>query len=131
MWWFQSAHPIQDAMATHSWIHQIRALTPSRNQQNQRVLGNLSPLAHPRVRLLREETSRFYDHLGGRTQIFLWLIELFVLRSLVVKVSPHLSTNFIWSIRHPTTRQTNLTPQSTASPNLSFSLSIKHYLQIV
>ena len=55
--------PTKGAMATHSKIRPIRALTPPHRSQNRRYFGNPFPLTHPYVNSFREKTSRFYVHL--------------------------------------------------------------------
>ena len=95
--------PTRGAMATHSQIHPIRAPTTPLSQQNRRILGNPFPRTHPCTRPLKEETSRFYNHLR------------FALRRSISSSHRHLchgcnfrpyrQTTFFGLPRHPTKRR--------------------------
>ena len=118
--WFQSAHSIQSAMATHSKISPIRALASPLSQQNRRILGNPSQLTHPCARPRREETSRFYDHLGFALEPSFGTSHSFVLR--LQNFGRPRPTTFLWS-NHVTQPSDafDLTRQSIAS--LTFPLA--------
>ena len=117
---FQSAHPIQDAMATHSKIRPFRALTLPLIPQNRRVLGNPFPLTHPCVCPLREKTSRFYDHLRFALELFFGSSHRHLCRGCKFSVATAKRPSF-WPISSPN-QATDSTLLDNQRPHQTFPL---------
>ena len=100
---FQSAHSIQSAMATQSKIRLIRALTTPLSQQNRRILGDPFPRPHPCARPRRENTCRFYDHLGFALEPSFGISHSFVSR--LQNFGRPRQTTFLGLPCHPTKRR--------------------------
>ena len=110
-------------MATHSKIRPLRALTPPLSSQNQHNLGNPFPHSRPCSRPLREKTSQFYDHLRFALEPSFGLSHHFCV---AVANFGRPRPNDLLLVYHVTqpSNAFDLARQSTASPHLSFGLSV-------
>ena len=95
--------PAWGAMATQSKIRLIRALTTPLSQQNRRILGDPFPRQHPCARPRRENTCRFYDHLGFALEPSFGISHSFVSR--LQNFGRPRQTTFLGLPCHPTKRR--------------------------
>ena len=113
--------PTKGAMATHSKIRPIRALTLPLSQQNRHNLGNPVPLTHPCAHSLRKNAP-ILCLLEVYTRTF--LAYLTVICVAVANFRSSRQTTFFWSTTSPN-QATHLTSLDNQSPHQAFPLDYK------